>query len=358
MPSIWFALIALMLTTYAVLDGFDFGAGIVHLFVAKTEDERKQVFGAIGPVWDGNEVWLIASGGVFVFAFPRAYAAAFSGLYLPLMMVLWLLVLRGLSIELRGKLDHPLWRSAHDAMFAFSSSVMAIVLGVALGNVLRGVPLDGTGYFQEDLFTDISPLGVGTTGRVGAIDMYTLLVGVFAAVTLAAHGATFLVWKTTGEVNARSRVLGGRLWLGAIGLALVVSGATWAVHRSYFDAFLARPWLFPLPALAIAAGVHARRTLVKSDALTPKDELVAFGASCFFLTAFLVTTAATLFPTLLRSTIDPALSLDIHNAASPHATLALGLVVWIPAMILATGYFAYLYRAHRGKVDPDAHGHD
>ena len=358
MPGIWFALVAAMLTTYAVLDGFDFGAGIVHLFVAKTEDERRRVFGAIGPVWDGNEVWLIASGGVFVFAFPRAYAAAFSGLYLPLMMVLWLLVLRGLSIELRGKLDHPLWRAAHDGMFAFSSCVMAIVLGVALGNVLRGVPVDGTGYFQEDLFTDISPLGVGKTGRVGAIDVYTLLVGIFAAVTLAAHGATFLVWKTTGAVNARARVLGGRLWLGAIGLALAVSVATWTVQPSYFDTFRARPWLFPLPLLAIGAGVYARRALVREGALDPRQELAAFGASCCFIAVFLVTTAATLFPTLLRSTIDPALSLDIHNAASPHATLALGLAVWIPAMVLAIGYFAYLYRVHRGKVDLDAHGHD
>ena len=123
MAATWYLLIAMMLITYAVLDGFDFGAGILHLFVAKTDAERREVLGAIGPVWDGNEVWLIASGGVLVFAFPRAYSAAFSGLYLPLMMVLWLLVLRGIAIEFRSKLDHPLWRAAFDAVFAFASIV-------------------------------------------------------------------------------------------------------------------------------------------------------------------------------------------------------------------------------------------
>ena len=154
MASTWYFLIAFMLTTYAVLDGFDFGAGILHLFVAKTDAERRAVLAAIGPVWDGNEVWLIASGGVLVFAFPRAYAVAFSGLYLPLMMVLWLLVLRGLAIEFRSKVDHPLWRAAFDGIFAFASTVMAVVLGVALGNLVRGVPVDETGWFSEDLFTN------------------------------------------------------------------------------------------------------------------------------------------------------------------------------------------------------------
>src|SRR3954471_15293852 len=154
MQATWYFLIALMLVTYAVLDGFDFGAGIMHLFVAKTDAERREVLGAIGPVWDGNEVWLIASGGVLVFAFPRAYSAAFSGLYLPLMMVLWLLILRGLAIEFRSKLDGPLWRTGCEGVFAFASMVMALVLGIALGNLVRGVPLDETGWFQEDLFTN------------------------------------------------------------------------------------------------------------------------------------------------------------------------------------------------------------
>src|SRR5438874_52908 len=151
MELVWFTIVSLMLTTYVVLDGFDFGAGILHLLVARTDDERRTVLAAIGPVWDGNEVWLIASGGVLFFSFPRAYAAGFSGFYMPLVMVLWLLILRGLSIEFRSKEANPLWRSFWDGTFWFSSSLMAIVLGAALGNVIRGVPLDQNGYFSAPL---------------------------------------------------------------------------------------------------------------------------------------------------------------------------------------------------------------
>src|SRR3954469_20481015 len=146
METTWFVIVSLMMATYVVLDGFDFGAGILHLFVAKTDLERRTVLAAIGPLWDGNEVWLLAGGGVLFFAFPRAYAAGFSGFYLPLMMVLWLLILRGVSIEFRSMEESPLWRSFWDGVFFLSSSLMAIVLGAALGNVIRGVPLDATGY--------------------------------------------------------------------------------------------------------------------------------------------------------------------------------------------------------------------
>src|SRR5712692_5467414 len=139
METIWFTLVALMLIVFVVLDGFDYGAGILHLLVAKTDDERRTVLGAIGPVWDGNEVWLITSGGVLFFAFPRAYAAGFSGFYLPLMIALWLLILRGLSIELRSREPNVLWRSFWDGTFTLGSVLQAIVLGAALGNIVRGV---------------------------------------------------------------------------------------------------------------------------------------------------------------------------------------------------------------------------
>ena len=148
METIWFGIVAVMVAVYVVLDGFDFGAGVLHLFVAKTDEERRSVLSAIGPFWDGNEVWLLAGGGALFFAFPSAYAAGFSGFYLPLTMVLWLLMIRGLSIEFRNKEESPLWRSFWDGGLFLSSALMAIVLGAALGNVLRGVPLDATGYFS------------------------------------------------------------------------------------------------------------------------------------------------------------------------------------------------------------------
>src|SRR5579871_642333 len=154
MEAIWFGILAVMVATYVVLDGFDFGAGILHLFLAKTNDERRTVLSAIGPFWDGNEVWLLAGGGVLVFAFPRAYAAGFSGFYLPLMMVLWLLIFRGIAIEFRPLENNNLWRSFWDGLFALASTLMAVVLGAALGNVIRGVPLNADGYFSGPLFSD------------------------------------------------------------------------------------------------------------------------------------------------------------------------------------------------------------
>src|SRR6476646_3643339 len=230
MEAVWFAIVATMLAVYVALDGFDFGAGILHLFVARTDAERRTVFASIGPVWDGNEVWLIASGGVLVFAFPRAYSAAFSGLYLPLMMVLWLLIVRGIAIEFRSKVDHPLWRTGFDGMFAFASIVMAIVLGVALGNLVRGVPLDETGWFQEDLFTNFRATG----DSLGAIDVYTGLVGIFALAALAAHGATYLVWKTSGTVHDRSARAARRLWPVVLFLGAVLTAATMATQPAHF----------------------------------------------------------------------------------------------------------------------------
>src|SRR5580693_8985177 len=170
MAAVWYLIVSAMLSAWAVLDGFDFGVGIVHRIVARTDDERGRALAAIGPVWDGNEVWLIAAGGVFVFAFPRAYAVALSGMYLPLVMVLWLLIGRGIAIELRGQIAHPLWRAGWDGMFAFTSTAMAFVAGVALGNVVRGVPIDHAGWFHLDFFAFRG-------GRVGAIDAYTGLIG-------------------------------------------------------------------------------------------------------------------------------------------------------------------------------------
>lgn len=343
MEATWYFLIAFMLVTYAVLDGFDFGAGILHLFVAKTDAERREVLGAIGPVWDGNEVWLIASGGVLVFAFPRAYAAAFSGLYLPLMMVLWLLILRGISIEFRSKVDHPLWRTGFDGIFAFASTVMALVLGVALGNLVRGVPLDHTGWFQEDLFTNFKPTG----DNLGAIDVYTGLVGLFAVAALAAHGATYLVWKTSGTVNERSARAAKRLWPVVLALGAALTAATAATQPAHFAELLRRPWLWPLPAAAIAAAIMCPRAIARGN------ELRAFGFSCAFIGGLLFATVGTLYPVLLRSTVDPRYTLDAFNTASPRATLFIGLVVWIPAMILAIGYFAFMYRSFRGKVQAE-----
>ena len=346
MATAWYILLAFMLIVYVVLDGFDLGAGIAHLFVAKRDEERRQVLASIGPVWDGNEVWLIAAGGLLVFAFPPVYATAFSGFYLPLVLVLWLLVMRGLSIELRSHQDNPLWRQFFDAVFALSSTLLAVVLGVALGNVLRGVPLGAGGSFIAPLFTDF-----GTTGEIGAIDWYTLSVGVFALATLVAHGVMYLRWKTTGLVHDRSTWLAWRAWVAVGLLAALVTIETGVVRPTLLEHLVARPALWIVPLIVIAAFVTVFVALARGW------ELGGFLASAVTIAGLLALSAAALYPTILPSTIDPQYSLDVRTSANTHRGLAIGLAWWIPAIVLAIGYFTYLFRAFRGKVEVGASYH-
>src|SRR5262245_48666927 len=174
MEAAWFAIVVGMLAVYTVLDGFDLGVGTLHRFVARTDQERRTVLAAIGPVWDGNEVWLIAAGGVLFMAFPRTYSTAFSGFYMALMIVLWLLILRGVAIEFRSHQENPLWREFWDTVFSIASALLAVVFGAALGNIVRGVPLDQNGLSGMPLFTNFLP------GKdSGILDWYTTLVGLF-----------------------------------------------------------------------------------------------------------------------------------------------------------------------------------
>jgi cytochrome bd ubiquinol oxidase subunit II len=339
MIALWYANIAAMLAVYVVLDGFDFGAGIVHLFVARTDAERRQVLAAIGPVWDGNEVWLIAAGGTLFFAFPRAYAAAFSGFYLPLMLVLWLLILRGISIELRSHLANLLWRPFWDAIFALASLLLALVLGAALGNVLRGVGLDGTGSFSTPLFSDFR-----TGRRPGVLDWYTLGVGLFTVASLSAHGLGYLRWKTSGAVQQRCARAATPVW--GLVAVLFVAGtvATARVRPELFSAIAARPWSWPFVLIAVS-GLVAAPLAHRRGA-----ELAAFLGSVAFLGGTLAATAAGLYPVLLPSAIDPRFSLDARHSATGGHGLAVGLVWWTIAIVLAVAYFAYLFRSLRGKI--------
>ena len=184
MPTLWFILVAFMLTTYVLLDGFDLGAGIIHLLVARTDTERRLNLRAIGPVWDGNEVWLIAAGGTLFFTFPLLYASSFSGFYLPLIIVLWLFIGRGVAIELRSRLNNRVWASFWDGMFSFSSALLAFFFGVALGNVIRGVSLNAQGYFFAALWTDFNPF----SANPGILDWYTILIGLPGFRLPSGHG--------------------------------------------------------------------------------------------------------------------------------------------------------------------------
>src|ERR1041385_540532 len=202
MEVVWFWIVAFMLAMYVILDGFDLGAGIIHLLAGKTEDDRRMILNAIGPVWDGNEVWLLAAGGTLYFSFPLLFASALSGFFLALMILLWLLVLRGCSIELRMLIESTVWRSFFDGLFCFSSTILAIFFGAALANVIRGVPLGPDGYFFVPLWTNWR---VGESP--GILDWYTVIGGVVALIALMIHGGLYIAVKTEGELQARARTL-------------------------------------------------------------------------------------------------------------------------------------------------------
>src|SRR6059058_4124774 len=215
MGTLWFCLVALMIAIYVLLDGFDLGAGAIHLLAAKTDEERRQVLASIGPVWDGNEVWLLASGGTLYFAFPLLYASAFSGFYLALMIVLWLLIMRGLGVELRMHMEIGVWRAFFDGLFFISSLLLAIFYGAALANVIRGVPLGEDGYFFLPLWTNwrVGP-------APGFLDWYTVIGGLVALVALSLHGALYLIVKTESQLQERARLAARYLWITLLALTI------------------------------------------------------------------------------------------------------------------------------------------
>ncbi len=345
MEMLWFWLVSVMVAIYVVMDGFDFGAGILHLVVAKTNEERRQVLGAIGPLWDGNEVWLLAGGGSLFLAFPKVLAAGFSGFYLAMWLVVWCLMLRGISIEFRSHVQDGLWRHFWDSTFAASSVLLPVLLGAALGNVLRGVPLDATGYFGMSLWTDFR-----TGAHPGILDWYTVLIGVFALATVAAHGALFLAWKTGGPVHDRSKALALKLWGLVLALWIVASYATSVVNPGIFQNLPKAPLAW-VATLLFLAGLALVFVGIKRERF-----LLAFLGSGAFIIGILAASAACVYPVMLKSTLDPAFDLTALNASVGGYGLRMGLVWWLIGFPIALGYIAFLFRFHRGKVKAAAEG--
>jgi cytochrome d ubiquinol oxidase subunit II len=343
MPTIWFCIVAVMVAAYVVLDGFDLGAGVLHLFVARTDEERRKIIRSIGPVWDGNEVWLLAAGGTLYFAFPQLYASGFSGFYLPLMMVLWLLMLRGIGIEFRTHLESDVWKRFFDVVFSVSSLLLTIFLGAALGNVIRGVPLGEDRYFFEPLWTN---------WRVGAhpgiLDWYTVMCGVIAAVTLTTHGALYVATKTEGDLNTRCRKTAAVLWpvqllltIGSLIATVAIRPELLANYKTYVVG-----WLIPLLVVATLIGMFVFRSRGNDKA--------AFVSSALYITIMLVGAVFALYPTVLPASTNRDWSLTIQNAAAPHYGLTIGLVWWAIGMVFTLGYFTFVYRMVRGKVSLEA----
>jgi cytochrome d ubiquinol oxidase subunit II len=260
--------------------------------------------------------------------------------------VLWLLILRGLSIELRNHIDNPVWTAAWDAVFGCASLVLAVVLGAALGNVVRGVPIEADGHFFVPLWTDF-----GTTRYTGVLDGYTVLVGLFALAALTMHGSLWVAHKTEGELQARARRLAGRAWWGSAALAVAATAATFSLQPLVTEHFAARPYFWLLPAAA-AAGLAGVRLLLPRG----RDGR-AFLSSSLFLAAMFGTAVAGLYPVILPSTLDAARALTVEGTAGPDHGLTVALAWWIPGILLAAGYFVFTYRRFAGKVEPEGEGY-
>ncbi len=344
MGFIWFWIVAVMIAAYVVFDGFDLGAGILYPILGRSEKDRSTIIQAIGPVWDGNEVWLLAGGGTLFFAFPLLYASSFSGFYLPLTIVLWLLVLRALGIELRGHIDNEVWRTFFGGMFAFASLLLTVFFGAALANVIRGVPLGPDHYFFLPLWTNwqVGPYP-------GILDWYTVIGGVVAVVALAMHGALWIWLKASEGLGERARRAAGYGWLAVCGMTVISLIATIAVQPLALRNYENYPALYLIPLLVVGslAGIQLFRKAGKA--------LYAFLSSCAYLVFMLVGAAAGLYPVLLPSSLGSQYSLTITDSLTGSYALHVGLIWWGFGMLLAIGYFLTVYWLFRGKAEGHYH---
>jgi cytochrome d ubiquinol oxidase subunit II len=337
--EVWFVIVAFAFTMYVVLDGFDLGAGALHLLVARTPTDRMKVLKSIGPVWDGNEVWLLAGGGLLYLAYPLVYASSFSGFYLALMVVLWLLILRGISIEVRGHLEHPVWAPFWDVVFCLSSLLLTFLFGVALGNVVRGVPLNAEGWFFIPLWTHFH-----VASDPGLFDWYTLASGATTTCALARHGALWLVLKNDGDLRERALKIAARLWWPTLVSALALTALTFEVQPQVSRNLSDHVWGVIFPIGAILGLVTSK------EALLNQRELCAFGGSALFLFSMMGSAAFGIFPYLLPSITDPVFALSIQGTAVKNDSLRIALFWLLPGVILTVIYFAFLYRRFSGKI--------
>ncbi|QQS05945.1 MAG: cytochrome d ubiquinol oxidase subunit II [Fibrobacterota bacterium] len=329
LETTWFAIWGVAWAVYFMLDGFDLGLGLLSPFISKSETERRIAVNAMGPFWDGNEVWLITAGGVTFAAFPAAYALMFSALYTPLMMLLFALILRGVAFEFRGKVESASWRKVWDGALAVGSGLAGLLLGVAFANLFAGIPVDQEGVFQGNLFTFLNPYGLAG--------------GVFFLVAFVHHGALWLAVKTNGELRERSRAIALRLWVATLLLAVAFLALT-AVYTQLWTNLLGRPGFLAFPVLAVVA-------LVASPVLSRKaKDWAAWGASAAFLACAVGFGVAGLFPTIVGSSLDPAYSATAFNSASSPLTLKIMLGVALSILPLVIAYQTWVYVRFGGTV--------
>jgi len=325
----WFVLVGVLIIGYAILDGFDLGVGILHLF-ARDEQERRIHLNAIGPVWDGNEVWLLTAGGALFAAFPPVYATVFSGFYLALMLLLTALIARAVSLEFRGKVESTGWKKSWDIVFGIGSLLPPILLGVAFGNILRGIALDTRGDYIGTFFDLLNP--------------YAVLVGILSLSLFLMHGAVFMMSKTEGVSRDRYSHWAFRSWIAVIVLYAAASAATLFVSPNLFTGLTGNP-LFWILFLLLLGSLLAIPLLVKRRRSFP-----AFVASSSLIASMIGLSAISLYPNLVPSFTDPSLSLTISNSSSSQETLTVMLTIALIGMPLVIAYTIVIHRVFRGRV--------
>jgi cytochrome d ubiquinol oxidase subunit II len=334
---IWFAIEGVLLIGYAILDGFDLGVGILHPFAPKDDRERRVAMNAIGPLWDGNEVWLVTFGGALFAAFPEAYATAFSGFYTAFMLLLGALIFRAVSMEFRSKVASPRWRSFWDWAFFGGSAIATQLFGVAVGNAMLGLPLDAAGNFTGTLADQLSP--------------YTILVGLMTVALFAMHGGLFLYLKTDGEFQARLRDWMWRCW----GLFLVAYMLTTMYTLTLVPRATANFQHWPLAALVVVANVLAVANIPRSLHWGRPGE--AFASSCAVIATLVMLFGLALYPNLVTASNDALRSVTIFNAASSPKTLTIMLIIALVGMPFVLAYTGIIYWTFRGKVRLDEHSY-
>lgn len=330
--TIWFLLWGVLWAVYFMLDGADLGLGTVMPAVAKTEEDRKMVYRSMSPFWDGNEVWLVTAGGVTFAAFPATYAVLFSGLYTPLMLILFALILRGVTFAFRGKVDDQKWRNIWDLSMVLGSFLPALLFGVAFANLFQGLPIDGEGIFQGNLFTLLNPYGIA-----GGL----LFVAIFAM-----HGSLWLTTKSEGELQTRAGDLAKKIWPLVLVLAVIFLLATLRMTNLY-DNYLANPLLFLIPATAVFA-LLATRVLMAMSAWWK-----AWIASALTIVSTTLFGVVGLYPNLIPSTLDPRFSMTVTNSSSSPLTLKIMLGVALTFVPIVIAYQIWVHFLFKDKLDDD-----
>lgn len=331
-PTLWFLVVGAVFTGYAILDGFDLGAGALHLFFKK-EVSRRTALNAIGPVWDGNEVWLVIGGGALFAGFPEVYATVFSAFYIPFMLFLTVLILRAIAIEFRSKETMLWWRKTWDIVYSLSSILIAVLLGVVLGNIMQGIPINKDFEYEGGFFNLLNP--------------YALITGVTVLALFMMHGATYLIMKTEKRLHTKLRMLAKNTSRFFVICYVMLTMATLIYLPQTADKFRENPWLFLVPILTILTIINTRRLLEKGIYIK------AFLSSSLTSALLLITVTINLFPNIVISTIDPAFNITVYNGASSQKSLGIMLIIAAIGVPLVIGYTSFVFWTFRGKVKMD-----